>query len=126
MTKAQIWKAIEALPITPMGIAERLKLIAMTPDDLNEEDTQDEQTTKDTKHTKPLRAVEPNWYHGLSRRELERWIKLREAGIIADLGWWGGDRATGIRYRRIRLVEPMQCRPVPERYSGKFYEKGMW
>ena len=123
MTKAEIWDSISGLPFTPAGIAERMRLLEMVPDDLSDEDKQHEQPKT---ITKPLRAREPNWYHGIGRTELERWIRLREAGVVADIAWWRGDRATGIRCRRIRLVEPMQCRPVPDGYTGKLNEKGMW
>ena len=126
MTKAEIWGAIAKQPMTPQGMAERLRLLELIPDDLTEDEEQHEHKKTSQSKIKPLRALEPNWYHGLTRIGLERWIQLREVGLIADLAWWGGDRATGIRCHRLRLVEPMQCRPVPDGYTGKLHDKGMW
>ena len=124
MTKAEIWEAVARQPMTPQGIAERLRLLELVPDDLTEEDRKDEKREKSNVGRKRDRS--PNWYHGVNRIELERWIRLRESGVVVERAWWRGDRSTGIRVRLVRLAPPISCVPIPDDYDGRFTDGGAW
>jgi hypothetical protein len=118
MRKADdIWREIATLPFTPRGLQRRLDLIAQLPPD--------EQTRefKEPKNAQPKqkRARKPNDYHGLTRRDLERWRALRQAGIVVHLQYIRGHRV-----RVAHLAPPIRCRQIPKNYTGKLNDKGPW
>jgi hypothetical protein len=101
-TEEEIWAEYYATPITPEGLQRRLELLDMIQPPTTPE-TEEKQPVKQPRKTHEddeeissnTAADEPRqYYHGHSRTELARLLKLREAGIVIDLAWHNNDPAS--------------------------------
>ena len=128
MTTKELWDKIAKLPKTSAGLEERLRLLeSVTPvdDDDDQEEDHDTESLQETETFGKRTTRKQNYYFGVDLATLTRWVSLREVGLIVDIEWFRHDPATGVQIKMLRLVPPIVCEPIPEKYNGRLGE-GLW
>ena len=126
MTTRELWDLIDALPKTSAGLEERLRLLeSITPDDSDQEEEHDTEPEQKTETLGKRTTRKQNHYFGVDLETLTRWVSLREVGLVVDVEWFRHDPSTGVQLKMLRIVPPMACQPIPEKYNSRLGD-GLW